>query len=350
MKINVKKTLHALIKAILLAAVFLGLMEISLRAVLPVDILKTPLDYLNLDASQSIWDKMAESVKNHALNDNLIEIDKNLLFHVKENLDSKNSTGLTGINKYGYRSPTWKYPSHQNRVLIIGDSSGFCLPINDHKNTWPFMLAENLPQSSVFNISQPGYSSHQALLLTSKLTFKFRPNFAIIYLGKNDILDSPSLTDQQSIQALKIRESLFHKILNSTYLYRSVVYYYNMLIVAEDESIEEQLKQKQVRRVPAYQSLQNFENIINQLKETADKVILILPAFYNESTESNFSQLKVLNLILEQEFKDSVEILNLNDIITVQDNPTDLFLEDGYHLNKFGSRILANELAKRILN
>ncbi len=96
------------------------------------------------------------------------------------------------INKYGYRGhfPEALLQNNRPRIAVIGDSFSFGLGVNDDE-TFTARLNRQEPDIDFLNLSVPGYSTDQQLLLlkASHRRVDADEYILFVYLG-NDILDN----------------------------------------------------------------------------------------------------------------------------------------------------------------
>ena len=73
------------------------------------------------------------------------------------------------INEYGFRGtfPENISDKNRNRIAIIGDSFSFGLGVND-KNVFVEHLNDSVKETDYMNLSVPGYSTDQQLLLLKR--------------------------------------------------------------------------------------------------------------------------------------------------------------------------------------
>ncbi|NKB37096.1 MAG: hypothetical protein GKR93_07960 [Gammaproteobacteria bacterium] len=96
------------------------------------------------------------------------------------------------INKYGFRGdfPPELQTKKKKRMAIVGDSFSFGLGVND-QDTFVHLLNLDNPDTEFLNLSVPGYSTDQQLLLLKRMSALIQADhyLLIVYLG-NDLLDN----------------------------------------------------------------------------------------------------------------------------------------------------------------
>ncbi len=96
------------------------------------------------------------------------------------------------INKHGFRGdfPADLNSKQKKRIAIIGDSFSFGLGVND-EDTFVHQLNLNQIDTEFLNLSIPGYSTDQQLLLLKKMSALIQADhyILVVYLG-NDLLDN----------------------------------------------------------------------------------------------------------------------------------------------------------------
>lgn len=82
-----------------------------------------------------------------------------------------------------------KYPITESvfRIVTIGGSTTYGVGVNDHEN-WPYLLDSITGRdTSVVNLSVPGYSTVEHLVTAALYLQKFMPDVIIIHSGLNDL-------------------------------------------------------------------------------------------------------------------------------------------------------------------
>lgn len=200
------------------------------------------------------------------------------------------------INPQGYRDRPFG-TKQSPRVIALGDSCTFGWDV-EADETWPKTLEKLLRQqgydAEVLNMSVPGYSTHQALLLLPEV-WALEPDVLIVAYGRNDELDtaySPTQharnrTDAELMPGDRIAEPPAPSItqrLKETALYkagRQILFRYKS--APKPDEAEAPQAEEILHRVPLAQYGKNLRQMIKQAKEREIKVILVnIGGFFEE--------------------------------------------------------------------
>lgn len=146
----------------------------------------------------------------------LYEVDRNLIFRMRPNVDlvyprtalqpNKPQTWAVHTNEHGFRSPSFSEtkPAGVFRVVCLGDSSTFGMNVND-ADAYPQVLARLLEERApgrfeVLNMGVPGYSSRQGLELLRQSVLRYQPDLVTFAFGTNDRFWRRTISDDQVIR------------------------------------------------------------------------------------------------------------------------------------------------------
>lgn len=283
--------------------------------------------------------------------------DKDLLHRVRPNLKPEDVLGYTGINSMGFRCQEFDFSSktsHLKKIMILGDSCSFMWGVKNYNDTFTNLLEEKLNEKSqeyrIYNLSQPGYSSHQASLLFERWFEKINPNILIFCLGWNDLWPTPLLTDKQTIRMLKMSNNPLMKIVRKSHTSQFISF-----LIQRNTKKESSLKKRTQRRVPMKESLANYKKMISFAKKRNARVIFILQPF-STSFSAPFPGLN--KYLIEEMLKyqkacrvslnRDVIFIELEKMLYVNPDASIYFINDGYHPNPRGSRYIFEKLYKAI--
>lgn len=269
------------------------------------------------------------------------------------------------VNKWGYRGRDWgekKIPGIF-RIMAIGDSSTFGYS-NQDDETYPRIL-ENLLKNrgenvEVLNMGVVAYSSWGSVLDYKLRGSKFEPDMFIIFLGNwNDfhpVYRHPDITEKEYFRDyvskgegsgdytrpwytflklgqvfLKMKDSFIQRSESQNDKVRLTNGYY----------IED--KPEFVRRVSLSEFEENLEFFVNEGKKRNIPVIFIIPKLKPrramEKPICNLYRNKVRNIQTEN----GIELLDLDAIFQNQ-NPDEIWQDDGFHFKPKGNHMIAGSL------
>lgn len=194
-----------LLFSVIVAGLFFGSLEFVCFLTKPLYI-----NFRKLGLPAYAVNYMPSTIK-YTLRENVLsKPDKELLFRVEQNPSGLPMQGYSGINAHGFRGNIYD-PSlinkDETKIMILGDSCAFGWGIRDYGLTFQSILEKRLNQRQcdykVYNFSQPGYSSSQGRIIFEKWFSRVSPDLLIIYLGWNDIWETPLLTDSQNLNLFK---------------------------------------------------------------------------------------------------------------------------------------------------
>ncbi len=272
--------------------------------------------------------------------------DAGLLFHVQQNPSGEPIQGYTGINVLGFRGNVYDPNLHgddETKVMILGDSCAFGWGILDYRLTFQSILEERLGEQSgkfkVYNFSQPGYSSSQGKVVFDRWFSKVNPDLLIIYLGWNDIWETPLLTDNQYLNLLQFTHAPPLKWIQKTHTYLAFESLYQTYI--KQPTGQHSQINKNVR-VPMEDAIVNFKTFVTAASEHNTEIILILPPVSNRAPLLS-GILSYNNKIRDEFYKDAM-VLNLKEMDYDSPNSYGFFFPDGFHPNNEGAKYIASQL------
>ena len=275
--------------------------------------------------------------------------DPKLLFRVRPNPAHQDIFGYSGINALGFRGKDWDIQSFhkdEKKIMIIGDSCGFGWPIRDYRKTFAALLEEKLENWNVYNLSQPGYSSYQGLLLFKKWFAKISPQILILYIGWNDIFPASYWTDAQAVFFMKWLENPFLRFVRKTYTYSFMQSLLEHFHKSRAKKTNEKTEQRSKIRVPIEQSIENFDEMISTARKNKTEVIIILPPAMEQRYEGAFLRMPPLSRKIYQKFEGKVIFPKLKKMRRDSPEAAKYYVSDGYHPNAFGAKYLSEELLR----
>lgn len=303
---------------------------------------------------REFYGKMGKWILHNIRSNVLTYPDSELLFRVRPNPSNKEVFGYSGINALGFRGKDWNVQSFlkdEKKIMIIGDSTGFGWPIRDYTKTFAAQLDEKLENWRVYNLSQPGYSSYQGLLLFKKWYKKINPQILILYIGWNDIFPTNFWTDAQSIFFMRWMETPFLRFIRKTHTYsfmQSVFEYFHKPKVKQSN---EKTEKRSKVRVPIEQSLENFDEMISTAQKNAALVIVILPiavVIKRWGEARVFRQMVPFIQKIHRAFEGKAIFPKLEKMRHDRPDAAKYYVSDGYHPNVLGAKYLSEELFRII--
>jgi lysophospholipase L1-like esterase len=286
---------------------------------------------------------LADTVIDNIVNNHFTTPDSHLIFRVRQNEEQTPMFKKIGINALGFRGRLISERKGGIRILILGDSCAYGWGITDIAETFPgrlekLLAARGIP-TEIYNLSQPGYSTTQGLILYREWQPIIKPDVLILYFGWNDIWNSPKLTDRQTISLLRVvNQPFITAILSSriTSVLRAVLHpFTNNIIIKQRDALTTRNDALPVR-VPINEAIENYREMSSR-----GLVLIVLPPFDHSHTD----------LMRMAEYKEAVG-KNLSASATIIEIPemegpkaVDYFRRDGYHPNQTGAAVIASSLA-----
>ncbi|MDH5638578.1 MAG: SGNH/GDSL hydrolase family protein [Nitrospinota bacterium] len=355
-----KKILYPIV-AILLAlvameaAAFLTLKFIPMGGISEPSVARQPMDPNGPLGDYKEADKVADTVISTLKQRDLMRIDQEMIFRVRPNPSGRPVSGYHGVNSLGFRGGDFEEADPDEvKIMIVRDSNGFGWGLHEYEETWPArldgILAAKGVKSHTYNISQPGFSTHQARMLFGEWFDNIRPDFVIFFLGWNDIWSTPELTDEETIRMLRINNNPLIKAVASTYTYAAVKL-----------TLRKTLRNKKLQfarqagygvagmktRVPLGKSIENMEAMaLRAIEGDAKPVIVLLP--YAMMMNPGLKAIDKFNSAIFDRFKNSVVFVKLDPMRGANPRNWKYFFDDGFHANASGAKKLAGELADAI--
>ena len=300
---------------------------------------------------RKFYSKMGKWILFDIRNNVLTYPDHKLLFRVRPNPFKKKIFGYSGINALGFRGKDWNIQSFQKdekKIMIIGDSCGFGWPIRDYRETFAAQLDEKLEKWKVYNLSQPGYSSYQGLLLFKRWFKKINPQILILYIGWNDIFPTNFWTDSQAVFFMRWLENPFFRFVRKTYTYSFMhavfEHFHKPIAKQSNEKTEKRTK----IRVPIEQSIENFNEMISSAQTNGAQVIVILPPAMEQRYEGAFLRMPPFSRKIYRRFEGKVIFPKLKKMRRDSPEAVKYYVSDGYHPNALGAKYLSEELFRII--
>lgn len=362
-RINIQaipKPLKSLFLGITVTLLFFLLLEVSLSFVVRRDTdllekvaLSNPKDpeKRELLVDKKFYSRMGKWILFDIRSNVLTYPDPKLLFRVRPNPTHQDIFGYSGINGLGFRGKDWNIQSlHKDdkKIMIIGDSCGFGWPIRDFRKTFAALLEEKLENWKVYNLSQPGYSSYQGLLLFKRWFKRISPQILILYIGWNDIFPTSYWTDAQAVFFMRWLENPFLRFVRKTYTYSFMQSLFEYFHKPRAKKPNEKTEQRIKIRVPIVQSIENFEKMISTAQKNKTEVIIILPPAMEQRYEGAFLRMPALSRKIYRKFEGKVIFPKLNKMRRDSPEAVKYYVSDGYHPNAFGARYLSEELFRII--
>lgn len=304
-------------------------------------------------------DALAPTVKWNIVGNALTYPHEKLMFHVMAGSTEGRLAGYTGVNSLGYRGPEFhledKKPA-EKRILILGDSCGFGWGVEDFEKTFHFKLERALDGEAenyvLYNLSQPGYSSYQAMTLFNKWADKIKPDFVVLYMGWNDTRKAEFLTDRQAMATLAASNNLAIRWTKESNLYKVMKAIISRARAARAARAAagasgSEFGSGQKRRSPVHETLENLDTIISKAERMGARPVVILPPF-RPWGDYQIYDIHDYNAAIYERFRDRAAFPALNDMRLTNPGNHGMFLRDGYHPAEEGSVELAEELHRVI--
>lgn len=291
--------------------------------------------------SETVLDNLAQD---------LIVPDLELIFRVRKNTAGGPIAGHWGINSLGFRSPEFPSTRHHGlkRLLIIGDSVTFSHGISDHRKTIiAFLYREFEKKGSnveIFNLSQPGFSSTQGLVLFKKWFPRMKPDLVIASFGWNDIWEAKYFTDRETIGALKYLNSTVIQFAHKTAIGRLARRFSNETNLEDPSTaISQKMGQSKMRVNPA-ESKENYLAMIKAAQNSGVPFLILKPP---TNEKDLYDRITKHIASLEGDLVEAGAIfLEFKSLRPGAPNASGDFQWDGYHVTPRGARTMAQHLAK----
>jgi len=139
---------------------------------------------------------------------------------------AKEYTIRYSINKDGFRNCEISRLKNKYRVVCFGGSSTLGLESSDNE-TWPAYLEQFLPEENVevINMGVSAYDSYHIFNLLSMEAYKYRPDLALLYFGRNDLhhnLGKLVLNKWHKRVFYRIHKLLYYKVMTYTLLLEKI--------------------------------------------------------------------------------------------------------------------------------
>lgn len=296
---------------------------------------------------------LAPTVLFHVKNNVLTYPDGELMFHVKQHVDMKALTGYEKINSLGYRGDEFdlsdKKPGEQ-RILIVGDSCGFGSGLFDYAETFQSGLEKLLSDEpvpyTVFNLSQPGYTSTQGLLLFEQWVERIKPDYVVLYFGWNDIWKTSVLSDRETISILRWTNIPAVRVLRNSHSYR--LFHPILKRIAVGVSYKKRLGStlngEGKTRVSLEEAVRNYEVFLKLSDGYHARLLIISPPHVKGFPYAG--QISEYNRAIGNRLAGKAYFLELRPLW--QSERDRYFLSDGIHPNESGAKVIAAELVSVI--
>ncbi len=265
---------------------------------------------------------LSESVRQNLEGLFLMQADPQYIFRVSPKAKLMNCH--TGINAEGFRDrESFNFKKRTGKViLVLGDSCYFGLGICREEDTIGPALARALRARgsvfTVFNLSQPGFSTEQGKRLLGEWLPKLKPDILVVGLGWNDLYSS-HYSDRQILEDLS-----------------SPPFYLFALLRSRWKSAQGQLDG---HRVNPSESAENLQEIKSQATAAGARTI-VMPLVRAPRAVSWLPDPLVFNSLLPED-----PIAKKFTARFRQDH----FRADGFHPNAEGVRLIAEWISDRIL-
>lgn len=130
------------------------------------------------------------------------------------------------INTHGYRGAAFAVPKPDGvtRVMVLGGSSVFDLNVSEGED-WPYLVQERLRASGlgeieVVNAGVPGYTSFDSVGRLYAQTWKYEPDYLLLYNAWNDIKYFKKVNLQKSILEWRLE---YAKIVDPRLHYQGII-------------------------------------------------------------------------------------------------------------------------------
>jgi len=287
------------------------------------------------------------------------ERDPYLIYKLKPNFVSED--GSVRINSLGFRGNEFplKKDSMTTRIVCMGDSCtfGFDIKWTSYPNELQQILNSYSPYKKyeVINAGIPDYSSYQGLKFLEKRVLELEPDVIVISYGWNDIRTTHQLPDKY--QKVNIYVYYIDKLLNKLRNYQAL----NKAITSFKGTLtrKENIEVKSVRRVSPSDFKTNLESMIKLAGTRGIKVYMLnQPSGETKEQIHGYLENFLTDRILYNEIMrnvsdklqvpliDVVKLFNEKKYEKLFDNPQ----KDLIHPNLLGEKLIANEIAKSILN
>jgi len=298
---------------------------------------------------------MADSVEYNLRHVGLTAPDPELIFRVRPNPSGGAVEGYEGINSLGFRGGQFdQAPPGAERIMVVGDSNGFGWGLPRYGDTWPAMLEAELAKEGVtpwiYNISQPGHSTHQAGILFDRWHEKIDPSFVIFHLGWNDIWSTPGLTDKETIRALRISANPLARTASATNTYALV----QMVLHKVRGGGEAEFARRagygaagMKTRVPLEESIDNMEKMVTDVIRGGARPIVILPP-YALMMNPELKAIDKFNAAVFARLQGRAMFIHPAPMRGANPRNWRFFIDDGFHANMDGARLLAEEIAHAV--
>ena len=303
----------------------------------------------------------------------LLVLDPYLVYKNKPNY----SHGKMHINGHGFRGGeiNLKKPKDTIRVIITGGSAAFNTGIDDDNNTFESILERKLNEiaktsgkkAEVINAAVIAYTSYQEMIYVILTLCDYQPDLVINFTGWNDYMNSRIVPSHNSYQQMIHSEFEafldrlpWESLLSYSAFYRNLrlrqkVYFANL----NDEQIRGiagefcinmikenlVLKAKGIKHIVILQPELSFKkNLSRNEKET-----MTLGMYRDHETISKYYQL-AMDCMKNQKTGANIVAYDFSGIFS--DTKEEIFSmpHDTVHINETGTKIIADEIFKRIID
>lgn len=342
-----KKNFIAALFGVLFAFSLFGLCELGC-SVLGIDLRPAYVSIVNeqdelarsLRMKESDYKLLPLSARRNMQYNGLLYPDQEFMFRVKPNPTKQKLMGYDGINEFGFRSGDMNYTEDKKRVVLVGNSCLFGWNLPEIDQTLDFQLQQCLNTKAsqafkLYNLSQPGYSSTQALKMYKKWAPKLKPDLVVIYMGWNDLWETPLLTDKESLKLLSASQGLISKLIAQS---RFAAYLSQLVKRSNQKSRSFATGNRP--RVPNDESVANFGEIASSAPS-----LIILPPF------ANLTRLQPMLAFRDQISSKLDGIAGFISVANMEPSSPDsqrYFQDDGFHANAAGNELIAHEICTHI--
>lgn len=181
--------LLAVATIVLVSIVTLGILEVSVRVLLPYNTPDTVRQY-SLEYEPAVYTRSLLKPVGR-----LVELDSGKAWGGKATDEA--SEVAVFISSNGYRGPAFavQKPPETTRIIVLGGSAVFDHGVRDgdtDEGSWPHLLGKRLTESGVDNIEVinagiPGHATADSLGRLFTQLWMYSPDFVLVYHGWNDI-------------------------------------------------------------------------------------------------------------------------------------------------------------------
>ncbi len=284
------------------------------------------------------------SVLHNVRSNSLTYPDPDLIFKVRNNPAGNPIFGYTGINSQGFRGPEFDADVAGRKILLLGNSCAFGWDIKDYTLTFPYRLQQQLNTAgkpfTLYNLSQPGYSTTQAYQLFERWYDKIDPDVVILYLGWNDLWETPLLTDAQTMALLQLHNHWMAGLLSRTRIFAAIQQLMQSTGLLPEPPEINRLTRGNRPRVPMDESIRNLSAMLAKAP-----AILVLPPF---CCQEKLQPMETFKSRMIQALEGKAELLRLEAMEYNTPSSHLYFSDDGFHPNELGAATIARELYQAI--